>query len=591
MTDAKIATLYENYQQYGSVKYLPEKVENMRKRAVLLGAGTSFAIFFANEVSRFSMRSPIFRLRPIPILLVALVPTAFFKYGANEYIEKEVTKFWNIHKFREENGLGGSYLPSGLYKNQIQDKVYVDTFAKEVTFEEAILGKIYNFVPASQIVRTPKDCAEFPNFHEDVDRDNLGIEVKQFQRARLFDPDKKDYQMKWFVQSPVDKDTIPNWGGIDNDNPYHEPPDKGFGPTIDHKQDERDIWSFSKTGFNQQIVQNLWNVNSFEVATREGYARWSKKLRCTEWATPQNLKESLEQRAQRQELEILQAKLSVLPNTPQAQKLKQAAVSNFIQKAYDDKLLRNLEGVNITDHKPSSKRLHTNSESEDQDFFNYEQKLREFHKNSPKLVARERTEWEHPFIKAQPKSQRAEDGSIVVEVTDDDLDLSTESLKERYNFYKEASEVVSEPAEESDDELPPLHERVAEDETGYYDDFNKYKDFLSKVENSKLEKIVDTLGPFEEGEEYSLIKDLQDAYRRANSQNLIDVLLERIPDHAFWDIKTPLHRAPDVKVNTYNPMRSKTSISFWEHRSNSEWLENKERHANVKDSISSWVRY
>lgn len=54
-----------------------------------------------------------------------------------------------------------------------------------------------------------------------------------------------------------------------------------------------------------------------------------------------------------------------------------------------------MKDVYVTDHSPNPKKLHTNSEEEDLDFFNYEQKLREFHSDSQKVLHGEKKTFSH----------------------------------------------------------------------------------------------------------------------------------------------------------------------------------------------------
>lgn len=54
----------------------------------------------------------------------------------------------------------------------------------------------------------------------------------------------------------------------------------------------------------------------------------------------------------------------------------------------------------MTDHSPNPKKLHTNDSSEDEEFYNYEQKLREFHTKSPRKTLNGHTEdFTHPATK------------------------------------------------------------------------------------------------------------------------------------------------------------------------------------------------
>ena len=62
--------------------------------------------------------------------------------------------------------------------------------------------------------------------------------------------------------------------------------------------------------------------------------------------------------------------------------------------------IRDLENVFVTDHSPKPKRLHTNSEAEDEDFYAYEQKLKDFHTSSPHaLLKKDQEDFEHPAKK------------------------------------------------------------------------------------------------------------------------------------------------------------------------------------------------
>jgi hypothetical protein len=58
----------------------------------------------------------------------------------------------------------------------------------------------------------------------------------------------------------------------------------------------------------------------------------------------------------------------------------------------------------VTDHAPNPKKLHTNSEEEDLDFFNYEQKLKEFHADSQKMQYGEKKAFKHPAYESLMKA-------------------------------------------------------------------------------------------------------------------------------------------------------------------------------------------
>lgn len=48
------------------------------------------------------------------------------------------------------------------------------------------------------------------------------------------------------------------------------------------------------------------------------------------------------------------------------------------------------------------------------------------------------------------------------------------------------------------------------------------------------------LAVFLEKEDYSVVKDLRRAYNFELQRSEADRILEKIPDHVFWDVKKPL---------------------------------------------------
>lgn len=55
--DKKLAILYEKYRDRDFANNAQKEVEEIRKRALNVGAITTFGAFVLNEVSRLSMRS------------------------------------------------------------------------------------------------------------------------------------------------------------------------------------------------------------------------------------------------------------------------------------------------------------------------------------------------------------------------------------------------------------------------------------------------------------------------------------------------------------------------------------------------------
>lgn len=343
MTDAKIATIYDNYKQFGSVKYLPKKVEDLRKRTTLYGIGASLGIFFLNEVSRFTLRSPIFKLRPLPVLIVAALPTGFLRYYSSQEIDKEVLKFWRVHKTREEKGMGGSYRPSGIYPNQVNHVKRRIMTPLHTSFEEIYLGVKTKSLVAGANIKLNDGIAEANHnaFHEDWDKQTVYTKIYEANRAKLRAPKEGTTKMNWFYHSIEDTDQKVAVGGIDNDNPFHEPPDSGFGPTVDHKLDERDIFSFQKTSVGRELVYNLWRVDPKAAAMDTGAPVWGDKLlNAPSYFTEASAREFLAQVAQRKEFSLLKRKWA--HKTPEQQSMGEKAqeaaeYQSFVDQAYEDK--------------------------------------------------------------------------------------------------------------------------------------------------------------------------------------------------------------------------------------------------------------
>lgn len=84
---------------------------------------------------------------------------------------------------------------------------------------------------------------------------------------------------------------------------------------------------------------------------------------------------------------------------------------------------------------------------------------------------------------------------------------------------------------------------------------------------------------------------MRDAYRNSLSTSLADQIFEKIPDHAFYDIKTPLQKRKMADLNPFNPARPKHAYTFFEHRKAAEYIDEKHKYSNLTTSISKHRRY
>lgn len=198
----------------------------------------------------------------------------------------------------------------------------------------------------------------------------------------------------------------------------------------------------------------------------------------------------------------------------------------------------------FTDRTPTPKRVFTNGE--DEKLYKYEQALREFTSDVDQKHTKLHFSQNRP--KLHPFDQFAVDG------------------------FKKAKE---------------FFEHV--DKTGDTEGVVNEPDFTL---SDRLAQIGEELAQPHEDESYSVAKDMQDAYYKSLSTSLADQIYQTIPDHAFWDVKVPLMNMTSPRINKYNSVKPPTTSSFFEHRTNDEWMiERYKNKRNTRDSISLFRTY
>jgi hypothetical protein len=78
--------------------------------------------------------------------------------------------------------------------------------------------------------------------------------------------------------------------------------------------------------------------------------------------------------------------------------------------------------------------------------------------------------------------------------------------------------------------------------------------------------LVKELGVFKEGEEYDYSKDMKHAYQNSLKTSTEQKIFNTIPDHVFWDIKTPQQAKSLIRLNRYNTFRGREFNNFFEMR-------------------------
>lgn len=106
--------------------------------------------------------------------------------------------------------------------------------------------------------------------------------------------------------------------------------------------------------------------------------------------------------------------------------------------------------------------------------------------------------------------------------------------------------------------------------------------------NDMLDK---ELSIFKSGEKYDYVKDMQDAYAEGLKTPLAIKILDTIPAHYFWDIKTPIGREEEVPLNPYNPARKVPGENFFDIRQNEEWMKERREKRLLKPTTTMHRNY
>ena len=121
---------------------------------------------------------------------------------------------------------------------------------------------------------------------------------------------------------------------------------------------------------------------------------------------------------------------------------------------------------------------------------------------------------------------------------------------------------------------------------------------MAELENDKaginvedFDRVLDKeLGSFLDGK-YDYVRDLKDAYKASLKTTTEQKILATIPDHVFWDIKTPKKPLNLVRQNRYNPFRGREYSNFFEMRDSEEYMDSQENRNNRNASISMFKRF
>ena len=153
-------------------------------------------------------------------------------------------------------------------------------------------------------------------------------------------------------------------------------------------------------------------------------------------------------------------------------------------------------------------------------------------------------------------SRRLDNGALFYEAQDADFAESLgneEQLRAEYAKLRDLNDTSIEVDESNLEELRiAVLQELERSAPKTLDEFNEIMDKEFSI--------------FKEGEKYDFVKDLKNAYEDGLAETQASKILDTIPAHAFWDIKTPLNKPVQKYVNPYNPFRGIPFGSFFEFR-------------------------
>ena len=153
-----------------------------------------------------------------------------------------------------------------------------------------------------------------------------------------------------------------------------------------------------------------------------------------------------------------------------------------------------------------------------------------------------------------------------------------ETLRAEYDRLKNANATPIEGGEEAADEV-----RIA-----LLEEMEQQSPF--KVE--EFEQVLDKeFSVFKNGEKYDFVRDLKDAFSTGLERTAAEKILDTIPEHAFWDIKTPARPDPQRFMNPYNSFRKYHVSSFFDSREYEEYMDRRIIKNNLRDGVSTYRRY
>ena len=183
------------------------------------------------------------------------------------------------------------------------------------------------------MVRFNSDVAKYPHDHGNMD-DVKMRKTDNFERLKPRMPKKGTTIGTSTVLPIADTDEKLYWFDTQGESLYTNPPDPNI-PVVDHGLDERNIWAFRRSVYNQIIIDNPYTREFFSPLKEHNAPWWGKKLSAPAFYTDEKYAKFWEQYAIKLDFECLKIKhASELRSGDFAQRDRmKLEVQNFISNA------------------------------------------------------------------------------------------------------------------------------------------------------------------------------------------------------------------------------------------------------------------
>jgi hypothetical protein len=358
----------------------------------------------------------------------------------------------------------------------------------------------------------------------------------EFERLKKYTPDDKHVAGMTPIIPRQDNDEALEFYDIQGEGPFTNPPNPNT-PVVDHGQDENHIWAFGKTLYNQTVVKNN-HMPGGDSHLDEVAPWWGEKLTMPHFYKREKMVKFYRQWNHRRGLELIKMrhakKYGLYPTQAQLDEMS-AEISAYIDECYQYEREAKLEDVYVTDHTPVEKKYVTNGEADDEDFYNYARAVEEYNSDLsgafslPTTSRYERGSLLQRALDPFAGAKRDSEGSLLYRVEDKELghfDLNNEeAMRAEYALLKSKDEVWELDDEDADAVRLGLLDELESGASPF--DKSSFENILNK----ELSVFQDT--------KYDYVRDLKDAYRNSLKTTREEKIFATIPDHVFWDIKTP----------------------------------------------------